>query len=53
MRKIKFDVMLDDIFICTLRMPYCPLFPIEEEDVRAFVISKRPTLRNKRFRIAI
>lgn len=30
---------------------YCPLFPIEERELHDFVVSKRPTLRNKNFRI--
>ena len=53
MNKLKFDVMLGDRYVCTLAMPYCPLDIIPEGAVRNFVISKRPTLRNKDFRIAL
>lgn len=44
-----FDIMLNDLFICTLRMPYCPLFPIEQQEVRQFVEKKRPTLKGKKY----
>ena len=51
MKTLIFDVMLYDRFVCTLRYKYCPLFPIEERELHDFVVSKRPTLRNKPFRI--
>ena len=51
MKTLTFDVMLHDKFVCTLRYKYCPLFPIEERELRGFVVSKRPTLRGKDFRI--
>ena len=52
METLMFDVMLNGHFVCTLRYKYCPLFPIEERALYDFVISKRPTLRNKPFNIA-
>lgn len=51
MKTLTFDVMLDGRYICTMRYRYCPLFPISTEELRRFVISKRPTLRDKDFRI--
>ncbi|MCR8919208.1 hypothetical protein [Bacteroides sp. ET225] len=51
MKTLTFDVMLDGRFVCTLRYEYCPLFPVAERELRDFVVSKRPTLRNKDFRI--
>lgn len=45
--------MLDGRFVCTLEMPYSRLFPLEENEIRDFVISKRPTLRHKNFNIAL
>ena len=51
MKTLTFDVMLHDKFVCTLRYKYCPLFPSEERELRGFVVSKRPTLRGKDFRI--
>lgn len=47
-----FDVMLDGRFICTLKYKYCALFPIDFEELKKFVLKKRPTLRGKYFRIA-
>lgn len=51
MKTLIFDVMLGDRYVCTLHYEYCPLFPIEERELHDFVVSKRPTLRNKPFRI--
>lgn len=48
----KFDVMLNGRFICTLFYKYCPLFPIDSEELVKFVLEKRPTLKGKPFRIA-
>ncbi len=47
-----FDVMLNGRFVCTLRYKYCPLFPIDSEELAKFVLSMRPTLKGKPFRIA-
>lgn len=52
MKELTFDVMLGDRYVCTLTYRYCQLFPIDADELRAFVVSKRPTLRNRRFRIA-
>lgn len=51
MKTLTFDVMLGDRYVCTLRYKYCPLFPIDTDELHNFVVSKRPTLRNKKFRI--
>lgn len=51
METLIFDVMLDERFIKTFKYEYCPLFPLEENELRDFVISKLPTLRNKNFQI--
>lgn len=53
MKKIKFDVMLNDRWQCTLTHEYCPLFPIDEKELRAFIEKQRPTLRNKPYKIAL
>ena len=45
---IKFDVMNNGRFVCTLRMPYCPLFKLRLEDVMKYALQKRPTLRYER-----
>ena len=52
MKTFVFDVMLNGRFICTLKYKYCPLFPIDFEDLTKFVLKKRPTLKGKDFRIA-
>ena len=51
MKTLTFDVMLSGRYVCTLRYKYSPLFPIDTDELHAFVVSKRPTLRNKKFRI--
>ena len=52
MKTFVFDIMLKGRFVCTLRYKYCPLFPIDLEDLKKFILSKRPTLRNKPYNIA-
>lgn len=52
MKTLIFDVMLNWRFVCTLRYKYCPLFPIDSEELVKLVLSKRPTLKGKPFRIA-
>lgn len=47
-----FDVMLNGRFVCTLKYEYCPLFPIDFEELDKFILSKRPTLKGKDYRIA-
>lgn len=49
MKTLTFDVMLGDRYVCTLKYRYCPLFPIYTDELHEFVVSKRPTLRNKEF----
>lgn len=51
MKKIKFDVMLGDRWQCTLTYEYCPLFPLDEQDLRKFIEEQRPTLKNKPYKI--
>lgn len=52
MKTFIFDVMLDGRFVCTLKYKYCALFPIDFEELKKFVLKKRPTLKGKDFRIA-
>ena len=52
MKEFVFDVMLDGRFICTLKYKYNALFPIDFEDLKKFILKKRPTLRGKDYRIA-
>lgn len=46
-----FDIMLHGRFVCTLCYKYCPLFPIDYEELTEFILSKRPTLRGQDYRI--
>lgn len=49
MKTLTFDVMLNGRFICTLFYKYCPLFPIDSEELVKFVLEKRPTLKESLF----
>lgn len=49
---LKLDVMQNGRFVCTLRMKYCPLFPIDMAEICEFVESKLPTLKGKQYNIA-
>lgn len=51
MKTLVFDVMLDGRFIHTFRYQYCPLFPIDEEELEKFVTDRLPTLKGKDFKI--
>lgn len=48
---IYLDIMVDDKFYQQLPMKYCPLFPIEYEDMVKFVLDRLPSLKNKNFTI--
>ena len=51
MKTLVFDVMLDGRFIHTFRYQYCPLFPIDEQELEKFVTDRLPTLKSKDFKI--
>ena len=46
------DIMVRGLFVAQLPYKVNPIFPATDEELRKFVISKRPTLRNKKFVIA-
>lgn len=57
--EIRFDVMLNDMFVCTLNIPTLmaddvidgmPVFKMET--ISRFIEKHRPSLRNKPYRIA-
>lgn len=52
MKDFIFDIMLDGRFICTLKYRYNSLFPIDFEELKEFILKKRPTLKGKDYRIA-
>lgn len=51
MKTLIFDVMLDGRFVRTFRYQYCPLFPIDEQELEKFVTDRLPTLKGKDFKI--
>lgn len=53
MSTFKFDIMLNGRFVCTLKYKYCALFPINFEDLKKFILSKRSSLKGKNYRIAV
>lgn len=53
MNTFKFDIMLNGKFVYTLRYKYCALFPINFEDLKEFILSKRPSLKGKDYRIVV
>jgi len=52
MKTLVFDVMLDGRFIHTFRYQYCPLFPIDEEELEKFV-TDRPIIRYNTYEEAL
>lgn len=52
MKTFVFDVMLNGRFVRTLKYKYCALFPIDFEELKEFILKKRPTLKGKDYRIA-
>ena len=51
MKTFVFDVMLNGRFVCTLKYKYCALFPIDFEVLQKFILSKKPSLKGKDYRI--
>ena len=48
---ILIDVMLNGSFVCQMKMPYCPLFPLNFNEAKKFVTDKKPSLRGKKFNL--
>lgn len=51
-QKAYYDRMLGGLFVAQLTYKVNPIFPATDEELREYVISKRPTLRNKKFVIS-
>ena len=45
------DIMRNGSFVCQMKMPYCPLFPLDFNEVKKFVTDKKPSLRGTKFNI--
>ena len=52
MKTVYLDVFVNDRFVCQLPYKYHPILPLEEEEVVKYIISKRPTLRNKKINVS-
>ena len=51
MEKVYLDIMIQDKFYKQLTYYYSKLFIIDAVEVKAFVLKKLPTLKNKEFTI--
>ena len=45
------DIMLNGMFVCQMQMPHCPLFPVDQAEVRRYVVEKKPSLTGKPFTV--
>lgn len=52
MKIVYLDIMLGGLFVAQLPYKVNPIFPATDKELREYVVSKRPTLRNKKFVIA-
>ena len=51
MERVYLDIMIQDKFYKQLTYNYSELFIIDADEVKAFVLKKLPTLKNKEFTI--
>lgn len=52
MKTVYLDIMVDNIFVAQLPYKVNPTSPVTDKELSEYVVSKRPTLRNKKFVIA-
>lgn len=52
MKDLKFDIMLRGRFVCTMKYRFCPLFPLNEGKLRAWIEEQRPSLEGEPYIIA-
>ena len=52
MKTVYHDIMVGNMFLDQLPYKVNPIFPATDKELREYVVSKRPTLRNKKFVIA-
>ena len=49
MKWLHIDVMtVGGVFLCTLHYRYNPIFKVSMDEIHDFVMSKRPSLQNKK-----
>lgn len=53
MKVLAFDVMLRGRFVCTMKYRYCPLFPLEIDELKKFIEDKHPSLKGKDYTISL
>lgn len=51
MQTIYLDIMVGGRFYKQLPYTYCPLWPVDTDEVHDFVVRNLPSLRNKTFNI--
>lgn len=49
MKTVYLDIMVDNMFVAQLPYKVNPIFPVTDKELREYIVSKRPTLRNKKF----
>ena len=49
MKTCYLDVMVDGRFYCQLPFSFSPIFTVTEDEIKNYVIAKRPSLKNKAF----
>lgn len=53
MSVLHLDVMLREMFVCTLHYKYHPPLYLDAEELKSWVVKKVPTLRGKAFNIRL
>ena len=51
MKKCYLDIMVAGRFYCQLPFLYAPIFSVTEDEIREYVVEKRPSLKNKEFNV--
>ena len=45
------DIMREGRFVCTVKMPYCPLFTVNVSEITDYIFKQRPSLKGKDFNV--
>ena len=51
MKKVRFDIMLGDRFLCTMTYTYCPAFKLTWDEIERYILEKRPSLKSKDYSV--
>lgn len=52
-KTIYLDIMSKDRFVCQMKYKYSPIFPLDMNEMRAYALRKRPSLKRQDFRIEL